>query len=80
MQIIGMVLYRQSEFNNFYYLCSVQDDQSHILLAPMPGVVKKIQCHEGDSVAEGAIIVTLEAMKMQNPLFAPKTGIVSKYI
>ena len=28
-------------------------------------------------MAEGAIIVTLEAMKMQNPLFAPKTGIVS---
>ena len=42
----------------------------------MPGVVKKIQCQEGDSVAEGAIIVTLEAMKMQNPLFAPMTGIV----
>ena len=43
----------------------------------MPGVVKKIQCEEGDSVAEGTIIVTLEAMKMQNPLFAPMTGIVS---
>ena len=28
-------------------------------------------------MAEGTIIVTLEAMKMQNPLFAPMTGIVS---
>ena len=43
----------------------------------MPGVVKRVQCEEGDSVAQGAIIVTLEAMKMQNPLFAPKTGRVS---
>ena len=55
----------------------MQEDQAHILRAPMPGVVKKIQCEEGDSVAEGTIIVTLEAMKMQNPLFAPMTGIVS---
>jgi acetyl/propionyl-CoA carboxylase alpha subunit len=44
----------------------------------MPGVVKKVQCGEGDSVAQGAIVVTLEAMKMQNPLFAPMTGIVKK--
>ena len=44
----------------------------------MPGVVKKIQCEEGDSVVEGTIIVTLEAMKMQNPLFAPMTGRVSE--
>ena len=42
----------------------------------MPGVVKKIQCEEKDFVVEGVIIVTLEAMKMQNPLFAP---IVSGY-
>ena len=28
-------------------------------------------------VEEGAIVVTLEAMKMQNPLFAPMTGKVS---
>ena len=44
----------------------------------MPGVVKKIQCEVGDSVAEGTLIVTLEAMKMQNPLFAPMTGKVSR--
>lgn len=55
----------------------MQEDQAHILRAPMPGVVKKIQCQEGESVAAGSIIVTLEAMKMQNPLFAPMTGIVS---
>ena len=44
----------------------------------MPGVVKKVQCEEGDSVAQGTLIVTLEAMKMQNPLFAPMTGRVSR--
>ena len=40
----------------------------------MPGVVKSIACEAGDSVEEGTTIVVLEAMKMQNPLFAPMTG------
>ena len=46
----------------------------NILKAPMPGVVKSILCKAGDLVEEGANIVTLEAMKMQNPLFAPMSG------
>ena len=45
----------------------------------MPGVVKKIQCEVKDSVAEETLIVTLEAMKMQNPIFAPMTGKVSRF-
>lgn len=40
----------------------------------MPGVVKSILCETGALVEEGANIVTLEAMKMQNPLFAPMSG------
>ena len=43
----------------------------------MPGVVKSLMCGPGDAVEEGSTLVTLEAMKMQNPLFAPKTGVVS---
>ena len=31
-------------------------------------------------VEEGTIVVTLEAMKMQNPLFAPMTGKVSEHV
>lgn len=40
----------------------------------MPGVVKSISCEAGDAVEEGTTIAVLEAMKMQNPLFAPMTG------
>ena len=58
----------------FMYTLTLQEGQSHILRAPMPGVVKSISCEPGDSVEEGTNIVTLEAMKMQNPLFAPMTG------
>lgn len=40
----------------------------------MHGMVKSIACEAGDLVAEGTTIVVVEAMKMQNPLFAPMTG------
>ncbi len=40
----------------------------------MPGVVKAIDCSVDEMVEEGAPLITLEAMKMQNPLPAPKSG------
>lgn len=55
-------------------IVSIQEGQLNLLRAPMPGVVKSIACEVGDSVEEGTTIVVLEAMKMQNPLFAPMTG------
>ena len=45
----------------------------------MHGMVKSIACEVGDSVAEGTTVVVVEAMKMQNPLFAPMTGKVQKF-
>lgn len=60
-------------------ICIMQEGQLNILRAPMPGVVKSIACEAGDSVEEGTTIVVLEAMKMQNPLFAPMTGKVQHF-
>lgn len=42
--------------------------------APMPGMVIDYKVSEGDKVAEGDVIVVLEAMKMQNNLTAPASG------
>jgi biotin carboxyl carrier protein len=44
--------------------------------APMPGVVFAVHAREGDEVAEGAPLLVLEAMKMQNALASPAAGIV----
>jgi len=44
--------------------------------APMPGVVFAVHVREGDEVVEGAPLVVLEAMKMQNALASPAAGIV----
>ena len=58
----------------------MQEGQLNLLREPMPGVVKSIACEVGDLVEEGTTIVVLEAMKMQNPLFAPMTGKVCFYL
>ncbi|QRY63523.1 acetyl/propionyl/methylcrotonyl-CoA carboxylase subunit alpha [Gordonia sp. PDNC005] len=45
--------------------------------APMQGTVVKVAVNEGDTVAEGDLVVVLEAMKMENPVTAHKSGTVT---
>lgn len=47
------------------------------LTSPMQGTVIKIEVTEGQSVEEGDLIVVLEAMKMEQPLKAHKSGKIS---
>lgn len=45
--------------------------------SPMPGLVKKLCFANGATVEEGKEIVTLEAMKMDTPVVAPKSGVIT---
>ncbi|HEY3004947.1 MAG TPA: biotin carboxylase N-terminal domain-containing protein [Kribbellaceae bacterium] len=47
------------------------------LTSPMQGTIVKIAVEEGQTVAEGDLIVVLEAMKMEQPLNAHKAGTVT---
>lgn len=47
------------------------------LTAPMPGVVLSVEAPAGTTVSRGDVILVLEAMKMNNPLRAPKDGVVA---
>lgn len=49
-------------------------NQGNALASPMQGTVVKIAVGEGDEVSEGDLIVVLEAMKMEQPLLAHKSG------
>jgi biotin carboxyl carrier protein len=49
-----------------------------VVTSPMPGKVVKLLVKEGDEVAEGAPIVVVEAMKMENELISPRAGVVQK--
>jgi len=44
--------------------------------APMPGMVIKYEKNEGDAVNEGETVVVIEAMKMENALPAPTSGVI----
>jgi biotin carboxyl carrier protein len=44
--------------------------------APMPGRVVRLAVAVGDAVEQGAAVVVIEAMKMQNELKSPKAGTV----
>ena len=49
-----------------------------IVRAPMPGVILSIECKLGDKVEAGDILLMLEAMKMENAVYAPKSGVIKK--
>jgi acetyl-CoA/propionyl-CoA carboxylase biotin carboxyl carrier protein len=45
--------------------------------SPMQGTIVKVTVEEGQAVAEGDVVVVLEAMKMEQPLKAHKAGTVT---
>ena len=48
------------------------------LAAPMQGTVVKVAVVEGDRVSEGDLVVVLEAMKMEQPITAHRSGVVAR--
>jgi 3-methylcrotonyl-CoA carboxylase alpha subunit len=65
------------------FLLSLQDEMQGLageavaggrVVAPMPGKVTAVMVAAGDTVAEGAPLLRLEAMKMEHTLTAPQSG------
>ena len=46
--------------------------------APMPGKVLKILVSQGAPVTAGQLVLILEAMKMENEIYAPSAGTVTQ--
>ena len=47
------------------------------LVAPMPGMIVRVNVQVGDTVQSGQAVVVMEAMKMENDLRTQSSGIVS---
>ncbi|MCK5891922.1 MAG: ATP-grasp domain-containing protein [Aeromicrobium sp.] len=47
------------------------------LTSPMQGTVVKLAVEEGQEVAEGDLVVVIEAMKMEQPINAHKAGVIT---
>lgn len=54
------------------------DGQSGVIASPMQAVVTRINVAEGQQVAKGDLLVVLESMKMENYVYAPVKGTVTK--
>jgi pyruvate carboxylase len=48
--------------------------------APMPGVVVTVAVSEGDTVAAGQKLVSMEAMKMETTLYADRVGKIAEVL
>ena len=48
--------------------------------APMPGTILDVKVTVGQAVKEGDVVAILEAMKMENEIFAPCDGKVAQVI
>lgn len=50
----------------------------HEVLAPMPGKVVTVRVQPGDGVQIRQVLLTLEAMKMENEILSPSNGVVKE--
>ena len=51
-----------------------------VVKSPMPGNVLRINVSQGQTVAEGDVLLVLEAMKMENEVVATKGGTVAQIV
>jgi len=49
-----------------------------IIEAPLPGKVLQVNVTVGNTVEEGGVVCTIEAMKMENPILSPVKGSVTE--
>lgn len=55
---------------------SISTTEGEHLSAPLSGNIWKIHAAEGDEVAEGDVLLILEAMKMETEIRAPRAGLI----
>ena len=55
-------------------------DMSKFVLSPMPGLLSEVAVQVGQKVQAGERVAVIEAMKMENVLFAAADGVVSKVL
>ncbi|MDE6452138.1 MAG: acetyl-CoA carboxylase biotin carboxyl carrier protein subunit [Odoribacter sp.] len=55
-----------------------EEPNPYLLCSHIPGTIMQIEVKEGQSVEEGATLLILQAMKMNNKLTAPFSGKIKK--
>ena len=56
----------------------ISKSKKAIISAPMPGKIISIKIKQNEKVKEGQVLLILEAMKMENSVKSPRTGVVKE--
>lgn len=59
---------------------SVPAASANAVVAPLAGSVARVLVAEGDTIEAGAVLVVLEAMKMETEITAPNAGTVARVL
>ncbi|QLQ14872.1 MAG: biotin/lipoyl-binding protein [Micropruina sp.] len=59
---------------------SVKATSANAVVAPLSGSVARILVEEGQDIAEGEVLLVLEAMKMETEITAPHAGKVGRIL
>lgn len=59
---------------------SVPAASANAVVAPLAGSVARVLVNEGDTIEAGAVLVVLEAMKMETEITAPNAGTVARVL
>lgn len=51
---------------------------AEIVTSPLPGKIVSVKASKGQAVKEGDLLLTIEAMKMENEIVAPVSGTVTE--
>ncbi|MBK8981147.1 MAG: acetyl-CoA carboxylase biotin carboxyl carrier protein subunit [Ignavibacteria bacterium] len=54
------------------------DSVKNEVVSPMPGIIKKLNVHEGQQIKKGDVLLVLEAMKMENEIKSKKDSVIKK--
>jgi len=57
-----------------------EDGNANHVAAPMPGLVSTVSVQAGQNVKTGDVLLTIEAMKMETVLYAPKDGTIAEVL
>lgn len=70
------------ESNNTFSETSItsKNVKGDAIKSPMPGTILDIKVNVGEKVKKGQLVIILEAMKMENEIFAQTDGIVAQII
>ena len=79
-QIDTLVLSKRAAELNALMPYKAPPDMSRFVLSPMPGLLVEVAVKEGQKVQAGERVAVIEAMKMENVLFAAADGVVGKVL